>query len=84
MLNHDCNLKLVKIFTPSVMPDSDFIFLISSSLARILSRDFKSVSDDIKLLERFGFIELVSERTGKRKRLKPVIIIDQVTINVKV
>ena len=53
------------------------------SLARILGRDFKSVSEDIKLLERFGFIELISEHTGKRERLKPIIIVDQITINVK-
>ena len=53
------------------------------SLARILDRDFKSVSDDIKLLERFGFIELISERTGKRERLKPIISTDQITINIK-
>lgn len=53
------------------------------SLARIIGRDFKSVFDDVKLLERFGFIELVSERTGKRERLKPVISASQITINIK-
>src|SRR3989344_1209021 len=48
-------------------------------LAKLLQRDFKSVSDDIKLLERFGFIEMVSEKTGNRERLKPLIIADRVT-----
>ena len=42
-------------------------------LARILGRDFKSVSNDIKLLERFGFIDMISEKTGNRERLKPVL-----------
>lgn len=54
------------------------------ALAKYLGRDFKSVSDDIKLLERFGFIELVAEHSGKRKRIRPVLAVDSVHINVKV
>lgn len=54
------------------------------NLAKILGRDFKSISDDVKLLERFGFIEMISEKTGKRERLKPVLISDTVTINIKI
>lgn len=53
-------------------------------LAKILGRDFKSVSEDIKLLERFGFIELVEERTKNRIRHKPEIVVDNITINIKV
>ncbi|MCX8159018.1 MAG: HTH domain-containing protein [Candidatus Pacearchaeota archaeon] len=53
------------------------------SLARILNRDFKSVSSDIKLLERFGFIEMVAEKTGNRERLKPILAVDSLTINFK-
>ncbi len=52
-------------------------------LAKILKRDFKSVNDDIKLLKKFGFIELISEKTGKRARLKPVLAIDSLQINVR-
>lgn len=52
-------------------------------LAKLLGRDFKSVSDDIKLLERFGFIDLISEKTGNRERLKPVLAIDALTINIR-
>lgn len=54
------------------------------SLAKILERDFKSVSNDIKLLERFGFIEMIAEKTGKRERLKPILSSDTITINIKV
>ena len=54
------------------------------SLAKILERDFKSVSDDIKLLERFGFIEMIAEKTGKRERLKPILSSDTITINIKI
>jgi len=53
-------------------------------LAKKLGRDFKSVSDDIKLLERFGFVDMVAEHTGKRKRLKPVLVINAINIVMKI
>ena len=52
-------------------------------LAKILKRDFKTVSEDIKLLQRFGFIEMSAEKTGNRKRLKPSVVVDSVIINLK-
>ena len=51
-------------------------------LARILGRDFKAVREDIKLLEHYGFIELKSETKGKRRRLRPVVVIDNLQINI--
>lgn len=53
------------------------------NLAKTLNRDFKSVSEDIKLLQRFGFIEMISEHTGKRERLKPTLAIDTLNITIK-
>ncbi|MEK6855137.1 MAG: hypothetical protein AABX73_02860 [Nanoarchaeota archaeon] len=53
-------------------------------LARILKRDFKSVREDIKLLEKFGFIDMLAENTGKRERLKPVLNVNSVHIHVKI
>ena len=53
------------------------------SLAKLLSRDFKSVNNDVKLLERFGFVDLISEKTGKRERLKPILATDNVIIKIK-
>jgi predicted transcriptional regulator len=53
-------------------------------LAKKLGRGFKSVNDDIKLLERFGFIDLVEEKTKNRKRYRPEIIVDSVTIHLKI
>jgi len=50
------------------------------SLAKILGRDFKSVNQDIKLLEKFGFIDLVAEKTGNRERLKPKLAVDSINI----
>lgn len=53
-------------------------------LSKILKRDFKSVSEDVKLLERFGFINMISEKTGKRHRLKPILVVDSMIINIKI
>ena len=54
------------------------------NLTKKLGRTFKSVSDDLKILERFGFIEIVEERTKKRVRHRPVVTTDVVTINVRI
>lgn len=50
-------------------------------LAKKLNRGFKSVNDDIKLLERFGFIELIAEKTKNRVRHRPEILVDTITIH---
>ncbi len=52
-------------------------------LAKILKRDFKSVANDIKLLQRFGLVEMTSEKTGKRERLRPTLTTDTLTIHVR-
>ena len=67
-------LHVIKTQNPSSIYD----------LAKKLGRGFKSVSDDIKLLERFGFIELIEEKTKKRRRHVPKIVVDTVTIHLKV
>ena len=54
------------------------------NLAKKLNRGFKSVNDDIKLLERFGFIELIEEKTKNRIRHRPEIIVDTITIHLRV
>ncbi len=53
-------------------------------LSKKLERNFKSVSEDIKLLERFGFIELIEEKTKKRIRHKPEISVETLTIHLKI
>lgn len=49
-------------------------------LSKILKRDFKSVYQDLKILERFGFIDFYSETKGKRDSLMPVLKIDSLTL----
>lgn len=53
-------------------------------LAKILGRSFKSVNDDVKFLEKMGFIDLIAEKTKKRVRYKPEVIVDNLIINVKI
>jgi predicted transcriptional regulator len=52
-------------------------------LAKKLGRNFKAVSDDVRLLKKFGFIELKEEQSKKRRRLRPVIVVDTLNILVK-
>ncbi len=54
------------------------------NLAKKLNRTFKSTYTDLKLLERFGFIEFIEEKTKKRIRHRPVISVDKIIINIKI
>lgn len=51
-------------------------------LAKLLGRDFKSVRHDIRILEKFGFIELVASHKNNRELLRPVVDADQVIIKI--
>jgi predicted transcriptional regulator len=53
-------------------------------LAKILKRDFKSVREDVKILEKFGFIEFHSGKTGKRESLIPKLSLDKMQIIVNI
>ena len=54
------------------------------NLAKLLKRDFKSVQQDVKTLEKFGFIQLEKIKEGKREMLRPSIIVDSIQVNFKV
>lgn len=51
-------------------------------LSKILGRDFKAVRQDIRILEQFGFIELISSHKQGRERLKPIVDADRVVITI--
>lgn len=53
-------------------------------LAKLLNRDFKAVRHDIKLLEHFGLIELISSHKQGRERLKPVVDTDKIIITISI
>ena len=51
-------------------------------LTKLLGRDFKAVRQDIRLLEKFGFIELISSHKHGRELLRPVVDVDKLIINI--
>lgn len=51
-------------------------------LAKLLARDFKSVRQDIMILEKMGFLELIPIHKGKREKLKPLLVVDSVEIKI--
>lgn len=53
-------------------------------LAKLLDRDFKAVRQDVKMLEQYGFIELISSHKKGRERLKPIVDADQVVITINI
>ena len=53
-------------------------------LAKLLGRDFKSVRQDIRILEKFGFIELISNHKNNRELLRPVVDANQVVIKIDI
>jgi len=53
-------------------------------LAKFLNRDFKTVREDIKLLQKFGFIELVEEKDKNRINNRPVLNATNITINIRI
>jgi len=53
-------------------------------LALKLKRPFKAVFDDLKLLERFGFIDFVKEKRKNRICYKPEIAVEKIIIEVKI
>lgn len=52
-------------------------------LSKLLKKPFKATVDDVKLLERFGFVELVEEKVNGRKRMRPEIVSDYIIIHLK-
>jgi len=53
-------------------------------LAKLLGRDFKAVRQDIKILEQFGFIELVTSHKQGRERLRPIVDAEKVIITINI
>jgi predicted transcriptional regulator len=54
------------------------------ALAKTLKRDFKSVYQDLKILERFGLIEFEAEKNGNRESLKPVLLAEEIQLFIRV
>jgi len=54
-------------------------------LARKLGRGFKAVRQDLELLRHFGIVALVkeSEKNSKRQRLRPVLALNKLQLNLQ-
>ncbi len=52
-------------------------------LARKLDRNFKSVSDDIAVLKKFGLVEIKEEYHKKRKKHRPSLVVDTLSITIR-
>jgi len=53
------------------------------SLSKLLKRDVKAVRKDLKVLEKFGLLEYLSKKKGKKQQLKPVLATDNLNILLK-
>lgn len=53
-------------------------------LSKKLERPFKAVFNDIKLLEKFGFIELVEHKIHGRINHKPQLSADIINLSIKI
>lgn len=55
------------------------------ALAKLLARDFKAVRQDVKLLERFGFVRLLHEKSESgKKRLRPMMAVDKLQVTIEI
>ncbi|MEM4330819.1 MAG: helix-turn-helix domain-containing protein [Candidatus Pacearchaeota archaeon] len=53
-------------------------------LAKKLNRDFKSVYSDLRVLEKYGIIEFIEEKKGKKVMYKPVLLVDKIELVLKI
>ena len=53
-------------------------------LAKFLGRDFKTVKQDIDLLKKFGFIDIIEETKNNRTLHRPVITATTINIMVRI
>ncbi|VVB80674.1 Uncharacterised protein [uncultured archaeon] len=54
------------------------------SLSKLLKRDFKSVYQDLQVLERFGLIEFEAEKNGDRESLRPVLLVNEINLTIRI
>jgi len=54
------------------------------ALAKFLERDFKTVREDVLLLKKFGFLDLIEEKSGNRRTHKPIITTNSVSIIIRI
>lgn len=53
-------------------------------LAKMVSRDFKNVQEDVKILERHGLVRIASEPRGKRKVKVPQVLFEEIALRIAI
>jgi predicted transcriptional regulator len=53
-------------------------------LAKMVSRDFKNVQEDIRILERHGLVQIAKEPRGKRQVKVPQVPFDQIALKIAI
>ena len=53
-------------------------------LAKMVSRDFKNVQEDIRILERHGLVRIAREPRGKRKVKVPQVLFEQIALRIAI
>ena len=53
-------------------------------LAKMVSRDFKNVQEDIRILERHGLVRIAKEPRGKRKVKVPQVPFDEIALKIAI
>lgn len=53
-------------------------------LAKLLGRDFKSVRQDLAVFQEYGFIEMIPIQKGRREKHKPLLVLDELKINIQI
>jgi len=53
-------------------------------LAKMLGRNFRAVRNDVDLLDKFGFVDLIAEKSGKREMLRPVLTLNSLNIIINI
>jgi len=54
------------------------------ALAKMVSRDFKNVQEDIRILERHGLVRIAREPRGKRKVKVPQVLFEEIALRIAI
>jgi predicted transcriptional regulator len=53
-------------------------------LAKMVSRDFKNVQEDIRILERHGLVRIARASRGKRKVKVPQVLFEEIALRIAI
>jgi predicted transcriptional regulator len=53
-------------------------------LAKMVSRDFKNVQEDVRILGRHGLVRIAREPRGKRKIKVPQVLFDEIALRIAI